>query len=383
MGYNIKKVPYKKGPGWKLQMIAYDKASIKGKKSERKIKDIPKQDWQQHGFAMALTYDEAKAKAKSINAQAEVRRWGEKKARIRARLQKEDTIECAFLPPIFVQEFESEILFEKLARGSDDTHFKNKIESHWRAAKRIIREISIPPKEYNLKAYKFLNLFKKKQMSPSYVQKVLRILNEWGYFMARKEDKAFLPIPSPRGGEAQRIADAFFEKTPSGEGEASDPLSPQMLEKQKGNLIPENYNWLFISVWFGLRPFEIDGMKEAKNWKASISKSGRTLLHVYQPKLIGVPKPQRWKVIPVKYPEQEKALTIIQAGKFRRPIYKVMHNWFGEGVTLYGGRKNFTDMMLGKGEKFEMISLWMGHRNLDRTYRDYKDRLKTDYDDAA
>jgi hypothetical protein len=89
-------------------------------------------------------------------------------------------------------------------------------------------------------------------MSPSYVQKVLRLLNEWGYFMAEKEDKAFLPIPSPRGANAQRIADAFFDKTPSGEGAASDLLTPAMLESQKGNLLLDNYNWLYISVWFGL-----------------------------------------------------------------------------------------------------------------------------------
>lgn len=88
-------------------------------------------------------------------------------------------------------------------------------------------------------------------------------------------------------------------------------------------------------------------------------------------------------MIPCKYEDQIKALKIIEAGIFERPRYKVIHNWFGEGITLYGGRKNFTDMMLEKGEKFEEISLWMGNRTLDRTYRDYKDRLKTNYEDAA
>jgi len=34
-------------------------------------------------------------------------------------------------------------------------------------------------------------------------------------------------------------------------------------------------------------------------------------------------------------------------------------------------------------EKFEEISMWMGHTTLDRTYRDYKDRLKTSYENAA
>lgn len=383
MGYNVKKVPYKNGNGWKLQMIVYDRESIKGMKSERKIKDIPKQDWPQHGFSFDMSYEQAKAKQRSLNAQADVKRWGEKKARIRARLDQEETIECAFLPPVFVKEFEKDIFFEKIARGSEDVKFKNKVESHWRAVKRIIRKVSLPPKEWNRKSYIFYNEFIKHKMSPSYVQKVLRLLNEWGYFMAEKEDKAFLPIPSPRGANAQRIADAFFDKTPSGEGAASDPLTPAMLEKQKGNLLLDNYNWLYISAWFGLRPFEIDNLKKGKTWKLETSKRGRKVLQVYQPKLIRIPKPKRWKAIPIKYKEQEKALQMIMSGNFRRPIYKVMHNWFGEGITLYGSRKNFTDMMLEKGEKLEQISLWLGHRSIDRTWQDYKDRLNTDYEDAA
>lgn len=184
-------------------------------------------------------------------------------------------------------------------------------------------------------------------------------------------------------GEQMRIQDAFYDKSPTGEGHASDPLYPNVLEAQKGNLLEENYNWLFLSVWFGLRPHEIDNLKDPKSWKMSVNKKGRMLLHIYQPKLIKVPKLKRWKVIPLKYKEQEKAFKIIEAGNFRKPIYKVMHNWFGEGITHYGGRKGFTDLMLEKGEKFEEVSMWMGHTTLDRIYRDYKDRLKTSYEDAG
>lgn len=384
MGYRIKPVSRAKGPQWKLQFISYKKADAANPKAKHpeKIRDIPKSDWLQHGFTFEMSLDQAKERAKSLNAQAEVVRWGETKAKIRERLKEEDTVECAFLPPLIVAQFEKEILFEKLARGTENVKQKNKIESHWRMVKKIIREISLPPKEWNEKAYRFYNLFVNREMSPSYVQKVLRILNEYGYFLARREDKAFLPIPAPRGAEAQRIADAFFEATDSGEGEASDPLTPAMLDSKREAMRPDHYNWLFISIWFGLRPFEIDQLRDPKTWKVTVGKNGRKLLHVYQPKLITVPKPKRWKVIPVKTKEQNRALAMIEAQTFKRPIYKSMHSWF-DGVTLYGGRKGFTDLMLERGEKFEEISLWMGHRTLDRTYRDYKDRLKTSYEDAG
>lgn len=382
MGYSIKKVPYK-GAGWKLQFITYDIAGSTNPKakSPSKIRDVPKKDWQEHGFNLSMSYEQAKSQAKSLNSQAEVKRWAEKKANIRTRLDKEDKVESAFLPEHFVDEFQKEILFEKMARGSSDIKLKNKIESHWRASKRIVREIKLHPQDWNEKAYRFFNLFVKKKMSPSYVQKLLRILNHWGFFISKKEGRPFLPIPAPKGAEAQRIADAFFDKTPNGDGNKSKPLSPELLEKAKSSLLVENYNWLFISVWLGLRPEEIDGLKKEKLWEVTTTLKGKKLLRVYQPKLRTVPKPKRWKVIPIIYPEQKRTLEVIESKKFRRPIYKVMHKYFGGNITLYGGRKNFTDMMLNKGQKFEQISQWMGHMSLDRTYKDYKDRLKTNYED--
>lgn len=390
MGYAIKKVSYKKGPQWKLQFITYDKASAvkSNAKAPRKIKDIPKLDWRQHGFDFAMTYEQAKSQATSLNKQAEVRRWAETKTKIRERLQAEDTVASAFLPEHLVSEFETEILFEKMCRGNADVKMRNKTESHWRATKRVIRDIKLHPSDWSDRAYKFTNLYVAKRMSPSYVQKVQRILNYWGYFVCKKEAKAFLPLPSPRGMDAQRIADAYFDKTPSGEGHKSAPLSPEALERAKSHLPLDNYNWLLISVWFGLRPAEIDGLSNKKNWQIITNIKGRTQLRVYQPKLRAVAKSQRWKIIPVIYPEQRKILSLIEGGMkcVRRPILKVMRNHFTEGITLYGGRKNFTDMMLNKGHKFEQISQWMGHTTLDRTYRDYKNRLKTnleDFDEAG
>lgn len=53
-----------------------------------------------------------------------------------------------------------------------------------------------------------------------------------------------------------------------------------------------------------------------------------------------------------------------------------MVRYFGPGVTLYAGRKGFSDLMLSRGQSFENISIWMGHSTLQRTWRSYKSRRK-------
>lgn len=55
---------------------------------------------------------------------------------------------------------------------------------------------------------------------------------------------------------------------------------------------------------------------------------------------------------------------------------KTMHFHFGPGVDLYGGRKDFTDLMIAKGHTLENISIWMGHSSLDRTWRSYKAKAR-------
>ena len=74
--------------------------------------------------------------------------------------------------------------------------------------------------------------------------------------------------------------------------------------------------------------------------------------------------------------EQRNALEIIASQQFRRPLIKTMRKNFGEGVTLYAGRKGFVDLMLSKKQAFENISVWMGHSTLQRTWESYKNRRR-------
>lgn len=75
-------------------------------------------------------------------------------------------------------------------------------------------------------------------------------------------------------------------------------------------------------------------------------------------------------------PEQELSLNIIESREFKRPLVKTMREYFGKGISLYGGRKGFTDLMLSKGNSLESISIWMGHSTIGHTWKSYKDRRK-------
>ena len=137
-----------------------------------------------------------------------------------------------------------------------------------------------------------------------------------------------------------------------------------------------NLNWLILSVWFGLRPKEIDNLRDRKLWSVETLPNGRKILWVFQTKIIALPEEDRWKPIPIIYEEQKFALEILKSMNFKRPLVKTIRAHCGNGVDLYGGRKGFSDLMLSRKQSIENISIWMGHSSLDRTWRSYKSRRR-------
>jgi len=177
------------------------------------------------------------------------------------------------------------------------------------------------------------------------------------------------------GYERRRIITSFYEKSPN-KNKASKSISPVKLLKIKENIRCDLYNWLYLSVWLGLRPKEVDNLHDDSMWKVETLFNGRKVLWVYQTKIIALPVEDRWKPIPLLYPEQEKAVDIIFSKNFKRPLVKTVKQHFGEETALYGGRKGFTDLMLSKGNTLENISVWMGHSTINRTWKSYKNRQK-------
>ena len=93
----------------------------------------------------------------------------------------------------------------------------------------------------------------------------------------RKLARPFLPVPLPRDYERARIIDAFYEKERNCR-KASAPLLPQQLATVQGKLNQPNFNWLCLSVWFGLRPKEVDNLQNGDLWRIETLPNGRQVL---------------------------------------------------------------------------------------------------------
>jgi hypothetical protein len=365
MGYRVPKTPGKRG--WKLLFEWFDAG-------RRNNKGVPQEQWNTLGFHPAMTREEAQARAKQLNSQQHLQKQEKKRIAIVSRLQQEDAIQSAYLPTHLVEEFESTRLIPKL------TSSKDKTMSNWRAAKRLIRALQKEPTEWWDERDAIYLYFKNRGDSVSYVQKVLPLLNKWGAFYCKKLRLPWEPVPFPRGHSREAIADASFDKTQK--SRTSAPLTPEMLESKRSKLKEPIANWLFLSVWFGLRPVEIDGLHNPKTFRIEQHK-GVPVLMVYQSKLTSVPKDKRWKPIPCIYKEQIQGLDIIKADTFKRPLAKTVRAHFGEEVTNYGGRKGFVDLMLSKNQKLEDISVWLGHTGIERTWRSYKNKTRVSFTPAA
>lgn len=363
MGFLVKKLKFKKKT-WKVQFV-----KVKGGK--RKIRDLRPDECVKYGFNDSMTLQEAQGRRDQLNADLWIKRKESILVHFKEKETKERKIQQAFLPDSEVLEFEKNHLYSRL---SEDDIQRNKTKSHWNAARRALADLKLNPPDWYDQAGKFYDWFSKHKFSPSYVQKILPILNRYGFFLARKYKLAFMAIPSPRGREMQRIADACFEDNEK--GNKSDPITPQQLENNKGHLSKQLYNWLKLSIWFGLRPHEVDRLKLQSNkstWYID-KHQGTQILHVYQTKLTSIARDKRWKYIPCITKEQIEGLKLIETRDFKRPLSKTVRRYFGDQTTLYGGRKGFMDLMLTFGQEFMEVSTWLGHQSIERTWKDYHNK---------
>jgi hypothetical protein len=363
MGYAVRRISYPKRP-WRLTL----QVTENGKRRDHHVSE---DKWRELGILPTMTVDEVKARVRQLNAVEAVKRRGAKRQKIDARLKNEALTQTAFLPAPDVVEFERTVLF---AREHDP-----KLASHWAAVRRCLCELELKPEDWEYHATKFYDLFSAHQYSMSYVWKLIPVINKWGYFLARKYKLPFLPLPFPAGRERFKIEDAYYEANK--DGHAPRPLTPKALEKKRSELPPAQYRWLFLSIWFGLRPEEVDGIAAGRHYE--VKRIGKeTALAVYQTKLTSIAREDRWKLIPITCKEQREALTMI-GESMKRPLAKTLTKLFGPRVGLRSGRKNFTDMMLDRGHPLEDVSAWLGHRSIQRTWTNYRDRQKLRYTKKA
>lgn len=358
------------GKGWRLLQQIW-------KDGERKELTIPTEGYTALGFHVFMTEAEAKSRVRQLNAE---KRLEIKKAAAAARrvLVEEPLIESAFLPPELVSEFSSWL--KNTTLGSEKT--ERKYQKCWSVAKRIIADLQIEPHAYTDNRRLFYRALIQRKYSPDHARTMLRILNQWGQFVCRKQGRFFEKIPPPKGMEREKLAEAN-EGSKHYRAGGSAPLTLERLKKLKEHVSEEQYRWLYISLWFGLRPEEVDALRDRRlQWRIE-EDAGTKYLWLYQPKLVALPKPRRWKAIPVLYAEQKKALEFIEEGSFKRPLTKTLKKYLElDQVSCYAGRKGFTDLMLDRGQKLEDISVWMGHTTIERTWKSYKDRQKSRFNKA-
>lgn len=330
------------------------------KNGKRKHKTIPRISYEALGINPLWTAEEAKEKIRQIN-------FVSKEARIRInaanRFNDLDLVENVLIPTSREAAFLSNLYRDSFGSESH----KKRLKSHWRFVRILIVNLKLLPNEYFSNKEQIYKYFINLKCSPDYANKLLRILNLWGDFNLPN----FRPVPPPKGIVKNQIADTYADSEDY-RGE-SDPLTPEDLKKLK--VREDYYNWLFISVWFGLRPSEIDRLKNPKNVKIT-QDSGVKILNVFQEKLSGIDRAKRWKLIPVLYPEQEIALGFVVSLNFRRPHSKVI---LPPKVTLYGGRKGFVDLMLDRGQSLEDISMWMGHQSIETTWKKYRNKRRVSW----
>lgn len=361
MGYAVK--PAKsRHRSWKL--LFETRKKINGK-MERRAPAIPTEKLGLHGFHTGMSIDEARDKASKLNADAELKRHAERKVTI-----TEQMAEAALRDALTVPD---EDAFKTWCNTEHRIELVGtKLAHHWTAAKRVIKSLGVLPPDYFESRRKIYRYFADEELSVEYLKKVLRFVNLYGKYYARTYRLYFEDVPYPSGRDREEINDAFFD---SGKrSKAALPLTPELLAGAASGMAPEHYRWLYLSFWLGLRPLEVDALKDPQRFKVTRDKNV-TVLHVYQSKLKGIARDKRWKLIPLVEPEQ-KAIPVILKEEFKRPLVKTIAHWFGIGHNTYSGRKGFESVMRERGWAFDAVSAWLGHQSLDRTWKSYTDRSR-------
>ena len=254
MGYYVRALPWKKSdPRWKVQFVSYksqdtkDSNAIKAKKEW----DVDPDRWRTLGFHKMMSLDEARIRARQLNAQDFVKRQEERIQRIAIEENNNKKKYDSVLPIEFVEEFENRFLRTRDAETRKGRRKTSHARSKWKAAQKMIVALKIDPSEWNYYNKEVYDYFHEQQLSISYTISILSLVNAWGYFICRKLAKPFLPVTRPRGYERQRLLDAHYQRNKNSR-KASDPLPPEMLVSARGKMNQANFNWLFISVWLGL-----------------------------------------------------------------------------------------------------------------------------------
>lgn len=319
------------------------------------------------GFSLNMTPDQAKAHAKKLNALAAIERKDQSsKIKAAERLTDLITVENSIIPSDLSKAFISHI--EENWYGGRYNLRKQIL--HWNTVQKILTKLKVQPHDYFKRQKDFYKYFQNEGYGKSSVEKLLKVINQWGEFYADQSRTYFKRIPNPKGIALEAINDAS-----DADGKGATPLTTQMLMKMSGGKMPSGqFEYMRATLWLGLRPSELD-LLISDSSKYKVTMQGKTkVLAVYQSKLTGVAKSKRWKYIPLFHKEMKASLEDLQNSRLSKPLVKTIKKALPkvEGVGLYSGRKGFTDLMLSLGQNLEDIASWLGHSSIERTWKHYK-----------
>lgn len=339
---------------------------------ERKESVVPREGYPALGFRYDMTLEEARLRAKQINKQTQIEAKKITKAVKRVTDAKETT--SVYLPEHLVQGFENEMRDTYI----DNPERLNNLLKQWSIVKKMIAALALDPKDFYVERQKFHNYFRTKTWAPDYIKKLTRLTNLWGLYFSRKTNSFFQELPRLSNVQVEKINEAR-EGKPNVKSEA-DPLMWVDLNNVRTAFehdeLLKQWNFMFIGLWFGLRPKEIDSLRNPKTWRIDIDpRDGTNVLMVYQSKLTSVKKEKRWKPIPIYFSEQKAALCLIETQDFKRPLNKTLRRFFKTKIETYSPRKGFTDLMLEKGFGLEDISVFLGHADITMTWKHYKNKM--------
>lgn len=324
----------------------------------RKDRQVPKDAYPLLSINPSWSLEEVRSYVKTLNAQnSVVRLENQAKSRSADRAVRLYKVNSAFLPANRVQEYEERLKIQYRSPQALKTQL-----SRWATAQKLVEGLRLKVDQAYFRRQEVYRWFIQRASSLDTTMKVISQVNKWGEF----NNQHYIKIPTPDKITRNEIHEAY-QSSITYRG-SSGTLTPEMLEKAQESLKPDQYNWLWISIWLGLRPEEID----AKKFKLGVT--GKTqFVSVYQSKLVKLTPKDRWKHIPLLYPQQKIAINLWE--NIKRPLRKTLHRVFGNTIHLYGGRKGFHSLMSPKHSD-DVIATWLGHQSLDTLREHYIDRAK-------
>lgn len=338
----------------------------------RHVTTVTPQNYPTFNISEQMTLEQAKSAAKEYNLKNKLQK--KKDARVTAEAQQRSLLDSFALPEYLVDAFNTELRQEY----SHNPERLDTVLQHWSSAKVMLAKLQVEPSQYFEKRFEIFEYYEEKCWSADYIKRITKICNIWGSFYSRKKGTFFEPIPKI-GIRIQQIVKK--RETKENIRKAATPLIWDELRNLKSSFENEHlshqWNWLYLGMFFGLRPSEIDNLKNEKYFKIKDDPTNNvTVLLVYQNKLRNLPEAKRWKVIPIVEPEQKECLEIITQQAFKRPLNKTLKRLFStKGIDTYSPRKGFTDLFLNRGYELEDISVFLGHSSIETTWRHYKNKL--------